>query len=545
MRTHTNDFKTNIKLFGRELDSLLTYELDNEEIELGPEQLNSVSPNFESSILKSTMRCLKIDSNVEIPEGTIVNYKLGVKVADYRDNYDYVDYGNYIVKDVEKNEDTNSYTITCYDKMLYSMKDYEDLNIQYPTTIRSYIGALCTKIGLTFANSNDTFANYDRVISEELFLDSRGNKMGYTYRDVLDQLAGATASTICINEDDELEIRYITDTEDTINEEYFKNINVKFGQKYGPINSIVLSRSADSDNIFIRDDESVEQNGLCEIKIAENLFMNGNDRDEYLEDLLDYLDGTEYYINDFSSTGIGYYDVCDRYTASIDGTNYSCVMFNDEINVTQGLEENTHTDMPEESETDYTKADKTDRRINQAYLIVDKQNQEIEALTSRTEIVENTQQSEYEELLDKFDDYATLEDMTNITTQVTQLQTDTYTKTEIQQIANGTGVDGVKVTAVISTEATFDRDGMHYAKTDAPTNSTINEKGLKVNKSDGNTELLYAGFDDDSNSATYGNSIVRTDNLTVKTYLSCANGKGRIEQYTDSNNNTGVGFFLT
>ena len=31
--------------------------------------------------------------------------------------------------------------------------------------------------------------------------------------------------------------------------------------------------------------------------------------------------------------------------------------------------------MPEETETDYTKADKTDRRINQTYLIVDKQNQ--------------------------------------------------------------------------------------------------------------------------------------------------------------------------
>ena len=57
-------------------------------------------------------------------------------------------------------------------------------------------------------------------------------------------------------------------------------------------------------------------------------------------------------------------------------------MLNDEINITSGLQELIHTDMPEESETDYTKADKTDRRINQTYLIVDKQNQEIESVIS-------------------------------------------------------------------------------------------------------------------------------------------------------------------
>ena len=33
--------------------------------------------------------------------------------------------------------------------------------------------------------------------------------------------------------------------------------------------------------------------------------------------------------------------------------------------------------MPEETQTDYTKADKTDRKINQAYIIVNKQEQKI------------------------------------------------------------------------------------------------------------------------------------------------------------------------
>lgn len=129
--------------------------------------------------------------------------------------------------------------------------------------------------------------------------------------------------------------------------------------------------------------------------------------------------------------------------------------------------------------------------------------------------------------------------------QVTQILSDTYTKTEIQQIASGVGVDGLTVTAVVSTDATFDKDGMHYSKTDAPSTTTINYAGLEVDSTSDNSELLYAGIDEDSSSLTYGSSIVRTNNLTVKTYLQCANGKGRIEEYTDSNNHTGVGFFLT
>lgn len=153
-------------------------------------------------------------------------------------------------------------------------------------------------------------------------------------------------------------------------------------EKYGPVNSVVLTRSAESDNIYLQDENSIAQNGLCEIKIADNQIMNWNDRSDYLPDILEKLDGLEYYLNDFSSTGIAYLDLCDRYNIEVFENTYSCVMFNDELLVTQGLEENIYTDMPEETETDYTKADKTDRKINGAYIIADKKNAEIKALVN-------------------------------------------------------------------------------------------------------------------------------------------------------------------
>ena len=390
MKVHTQAFKDNVCLFGRELDSKITYTLNNEDIELGTEELNSVSPHYEGGILKSVMRQLDIDSNVDIPLETILNYQFGVKIGEDVETgsnvYEYVDFGNYIVYKSEKQEDTNSYKITCYDKMLYSMKDYENMNITYPITIRNYINTICNYLGLTFKNINDTFANYNKQINAELYLDSEGNSLGYTFRDVLDELAQVTASTICINENDnELEIRYINETNDIINEEYLKDINVNLGEQYGPVNTIVLSRSG-KDKIYKSYPKDLPDENKIAIEISDNQIMNFNDRDTYLSDILSRLKGLQYYLNDFVSTGITYFNLCDRYRVQIGEELYSCVMFNDEIEVTQGLKENIYTDMPEEAKTDYTKADKTDRRINQTYSIVDKQNGIIEnVVTNVTE----------------------------------------------------------------------------------------------------------------------------------------------------------------
>ena len=386
MKTHTSQFKTNIKTLGRELDSKIIYTLNNEEVELGNADLNSITPHYEADILKSVMKQLDIDSNEDIPVGTEINYQFGIKVGN---SYEYLDFGNYIVYSVEKQEDTKSYKIVAYDKMLYSMVDYESLGVTYPVTIRNYLIAICNKLGLTFANATDTFVNYDKEILNELYLDTEGNSLNYTFRDVLDELAGVTASIICINEDDELEIRYPTATSDTIDEQFLKDINVNFGEKYGPVNSIVFSRSEESDNIFLQDEDSIAQNGLTEIKIKDNQILNYNNRYDFLDGVFNQLNGFNYYANDFSSTGIAYYDVGDTYSITVDNKTYNCIMLNDELLVTQGLSENIHTDIPEKSETDYKKADKADRRINQTYLIVNKQEGDITALTSRTDALED------------------------------------------------------------------------------------------------------------------------------------------------------------
>lgn len=383
MKKHTSGFKDEIKMLGKQQSVRITYTLNNEQIILTDEDINSATPNYEASLLKSVMKGLELDSNVSIPKDIEIKFEYSLLV---NGAYEYLDYGNYIVaKEPEKQEDTLSYKITCYDKMLYSMKDYEHIDIPYPCTIKQYLVALCNKIGLQFKDSD--FANANRQIKNELFMaineDGTYSSMGYTYRDVLDQIAETTGGCICMTLDDSVEVRYRNETNDTIDEEYINDTNVNFREKYGPINSIVLARAGESDKIYKKDQNSIELNGLCELMISENQFMNFNDRVDYLQELSDKLFGVEYYLNDFVSTGIMYYDLLDMYNVEIFGKTYNCLMLNDEQLITQGLEENIHTDRPETSETDYIKADKTDRKINQTYLIVDKQNQKIEGVINQ------------------------------------------------------------------------------------------------------------------------------------------------------------------
>ena len=377
MKQHTNNFRTALKTLGRELDVKITYTENNEIQTIELNDIINVSPIINGGILKSVMKQLELELKVLIPQNTIVNVKIGIKVGN---SFEYMNYGNFIIRDEPTyNADMQTYSYICYDKMLYSMVDYEDMNIVYPITIRNYINAICTHLGLTFKDINNTFANYDKEIKNELYLDTNGKSLGYTFRDVLDELAQVTASTICINEEtDELEIRYVTETNDSIDEEFLKDVNVQFKEKYGPINIIVLSR-AKADNIYYPNEIPANP---CEIKIVDNQILNWDDRETYMPDIYNKLNGLEYYINDFSSIGILWYELCDMYRINIGEDSYKCVLLNDEVNVQQGLEELIYTNMPEESVTDYHKADTSDNKVKKTIFQVNKQDGQIQSIVS-------------------------------------------------------------------------------------------------------------------------------------------------------------------
>lgn len=416
MREHTQAFKEELTQLGKQHKVLVTYgntTLSNEEI-------NSVTYSFDTTLLKSIMTCVEIDSNIEIPKDTEINFKYGLLV---NEAYEYLDYGQFIVSEIEKQEDTHSYRIVAFDKMIYAMQDYEPLEVQYPITNANFFEELASVLGYDLPEDY-TLANGDKLLPYDVF-----NDIGYTYRDVLDDIAEANGVNFLMA-DNLLQVvqlssegndnSYVSDetlflaeksedvsnktltlsrtsanvveetlvisgeSYDLIDEEYLKDVNVNFGNLFGPINSVVLSRST-SDNIYQKDDESIEQNGLYEFKISDNQILNNNDRGDYLPAIYNVLHGFSYALNDFKSTGICYLEPLERYNVKVGENTYSCLLLNDEIDITQGLEENIYAEAPVQSQTDYKKASKTEHETS---LIVDKANKQIQTLV--TEVGDRT-----------------------------------------------------------------------------------------------------------------------------------------------------------
>ena len=292
MRKHTKEFKSSISTFGRELDSKIT--VLGTELILEKEDLFSITPITNSTLLKTVMKEVDFESKKQIGIGQEINVKSGVKV---NGEYEYIDYGNYSVYKSEYKAETDTYSHICYDKMLKTMIDYTPLDITYPINLREYINAIATKCGLGFADKNSAFANYNTSINEDHF--SNGN---YTFRDVLDYIAQLVGGWLCINDNDELEIRYPSqaknyesDSGEEIN--FYTEVEDKIKELtiYG--NSIQETTTG-ANLIGNKNNDVLEKNGLTFTKNSDgSVTVNGTSTAltwYVLVDKKDYDDGNYY-----------------------------------------------------------------------------------------------------------------------------------------------------------------------------------------------------------------------------------------------------------
>ena len=378
MIAHSNDFKNEIAKMGRQINAKLIYivsstissevNLDNiitedgneiaterdlraplqpqVTIQIPNERIYSIEIIRNGNLLQSLMQQCNFEVSKDVSWldiGNEFNVKLGVSIED---TYEYIDYGDFILYSKEYNAVNQTWQCICYDRMLWAMKKYARLNISYPITIRNYIQAIADRIGVTFASANEEFTNYDKLIYKDYFVNKN-----VTYRDILDKLSELTASNIIIKSG-QLKVAYPTESNDTIDENYLKDINVNFGKNLNPINKINLIDNENNLYFSYSNNSSIEQYGLKEINITNNPLVFNGQEEEIGQNILDALDDLIYTANDFTTTGVCYYEFLDLFTVSIKDENYKCLLLNNEIKITQGIEETIFTEELENTQTE-------------------------------------------------------------------------------------------------------------------------------------------------------------------------------------------------
>ena len=399
MKQVTDNFKNDIKTYGRQFN----FKVQINDVDVSEDDINYIKPSFNSSLFQTIMHQIEIDSKNEIPLKSTIKVRAGVKVNE--PDYEYVTYNTCTVNSSEKQEDNNSYVSLAYDKMIESMVDY-DLTISEKITLREYLIKICERLGWNTNNIPATFINSDKLVDPRLHVG-----IEYTFRDVLDEIATISCSFLLFKGED-FYLVYPTDTNQNIDDEYLNEDNVTIGEKYF-INSLVFSRAEESDNIYRNDATNIELNGLHEYRISDNQLLSTNDRDLYIDEMFSYLKAFEFYIFDVSSKGIMFLEACDRFNFVLSGNTYSTILLNNEIAFEDGLIEELYIDRPEETETEYKYADTTDKRINQTYILVDKQNQKIESVINNV-TEQNNKISQVTQTVDELN--SKIQDIADITT---------------------------------------------------------------------------------------------------------------------------------
>lgn len=367
----SNNFKTAMKQPVKELDAYIS--IDDEKI-TSSDDLIQIKISCDSGMCKSAMR--KFEGKIlgtHYLLGKWVHVGFGVKLDD--DTFEYLDYGSFLITKSETVISTGVTTVSGYDKMVRSMVSYTTIDVEYPIGLYDYTKKLCANCGLILGNEKFSTHN-DWKITKELW----ENISGITYRDILVEIAQVTGSTCMISNDDKVYFKPLYDTEEQLTYDNMRSLTLN--PIYGEINSVVLSRTPAEDNIYMRDEESIQTNGLTEYKIENNEIID-KDRDNAMTPIYEALHGISYYPFETSTEGLGWYEIADKITIVNDNDEkFNCAIFSFSITVDGAIKETLSASEETKTQTQYQYATTISKRVKNTEIIVDKQEQSITQLVT-------------------------------------------------------------------------------------------------------------------------------------------------------------------
>ncbi len=350
--------------------------------------------SFDGALFKTIMKQVEItgDTANQLKDKDI-NFKYGLYI---NNAFQYVDLGNFYIKDMEDDKKKEEITVTGYDRMIRFMKTFKqsELQLAYPSTIITLVKKMCKICEVELYSTN--FFNSDLVVKEDFF-----TAQELTYRDVLEKIAQTTLTTVFIKENKLYFCKPSNVVSQQLDKSYISNLVVK--EKFGPLNALVLGRGSVEDNVESIDEESITQNGRCEIRFDENEFVQ-EQRETVIDNMFEQIKGLEYYSYEASDLGIMWLEPGDCIElGDRDGNFYKTYYLKANITLTTGISSDSEAEMPDEADTKYKVTSKAEKKTLKVERLAKKNEGLIQDL-----IEENTDTSEilakHEQTLEGFTD---------------------------------------------------------------------------------------------------------------------------------------------
>jgi hypothetical protein len=369
----SNDFKNTVKGNAR---TIVAYIDDGDSIRITDgDDLKNWSIKVNGNMFQTVLRQAEAkfwgghdlrDKTVNIGLGVIIGYD----EVEEEDIIEYIDYGTFRVVEQEENKDTQQSTVKMYDKMYESLRLYELYDVEYPMTLKEYVEAICGALGWTLGTSS--FLNDDLVVSADLFA-----FQGFTYRDVLEQIAEITGTMIYFNTEDELVLVEIGESVvETLSQTVLRKLNTE--AQWGGVNSVAFARTPvdqdfvwrggyvsppilleDGDELLMEDGEEllleilVEIEGLFQIRFENNLLVD-SDREAYIDSISDEFTGFSLVPFDATTIFLGYLELGDKVKVQDrNAVEYESYITSVELQVGEGFKEVVSASIPPKSRSNF------------------------------------------------------------------------------------------------------------------------------------------------------------------------------------------------
>lgn len=415
--------------------------------------------SFDGKLFKTIMKQVEITvKNANEIKDKDINFKYGLFI---NNKFEYVDLGNYFIKDIEDSKKKDEIKVTGYDRMIRFMKTFKQLELQltYPCKILKLVQRICEVCGVELYSTD--FYNADLDVTEDFF-----TAQELTYRDVLEKVAQATLTTAFI-EDNKLNL-YKVDNEVTekLDKSYLTDLTIK--EKFGPVNALVLGRGDVEDNIEEIDEKSIEQNGRCEIRFDENEFIEFQ-REKVIKGMFEQIKGIEYYSFEASDVGVMWLKPCACIElGDKEDSLYKAYYLKANITINTGISSNIEAELPEQTNTEYKVTTKEEKKTLKVERLAKKNEGKIQDLVEET--------SENSEKITKHE-----QDINGITQSVSEVKTEIKSVDDKADKAQTTA-DTASTTAKEAKQKANDTDNNlstnYYTKTE--TNSQITQKAESI-----------------------------------------------------------------
>ena len=338
-----------------------------------------------------------IESDTDI---NLENKELELKIgADYNGDTYYINYGKFIVDKPPENDETNgTIRLVAYDYMIKFNKPYVD-RVNYPCSLLTLLQDICNQAGVILGSTN--FANKNFTVEDNQF-------EGFTLREVLQNIAKCAFSWARIGQDNKLYLDFdiVPETTETITiNDYKVNSFKKANEYYGPINQVTYADSdIEGQEERVKDQESIDEYGLKELVIYDNLFAYTPEKRSELIQAGTRLLGLKYMpISQLELIGLAYLDCRDAIAAeTLAEETFTSRVFNHQIQYNGTLHDGIVTEGSSDNEETYKntatnvfqnqqtriKVDKANKNISLLVQEVDEQNDKISDLEITTEGIE-------------------------------------------------------------------------------------------------------------------------------------------------------------